>query len=169
MLRWNNTLLQNGRTLIETTFRFSKRILSTAICNFPYSRDDKVSSLWSLLSEFKSRRGFLCYLLNLIFLIFIFYPKNAKFSLIWHYVQFIYHYILHNQIAYCEFGWFFPGVLFPINVYLYQKPKYGNLFLTSPWLFVKSVIYFWLLEVSIDQKTCLNWILSVSIQLCFIQ
>lgn len=101
-LRWNNTSSQNGGPLIKTTFRFIKSILSMDKCNLHHIWIDNVLDLWSIHPEFESNRGF-CFYFNteLNFLDIYFLSPNCKFLNYLTYLQFIYYYILYNQIIYC--------------------------------------------------------------------
>lgn len=49
----------------------------------------------------ESQRGFCCYLLSWSFFDIDFLSLNCKFFAYCTYLQFIYHYVFHNQIIYC--------------------------------------------------------------------
>lgn len=94
---------------------------------------------------------------DLNFFRYSFLAQNCEFFAFLTYVQFIYHYIIYNQlqIIYCWFEWLIPGVL---------KPQGGsNMAIQWKWInFFKSSFYF---HSSIVVGDELQWTLFLNFEI----
>ena len=106
------------------------------------------------------------YLLNFLDIQFV--SLNCKYFAYLTYVQFIYHYIFHNQIIHCLFEWLFPCGLFDL---IYAKfshigKRKSSFILHTRWKFsLRSLMLKFVViaqPLYIFKYTCMVWQIEIT-------